>query len=196
MIDLCRNKTSILKLIFLLIVFSCSNNENELSDDSEVELLSTVEIYLLNPLDDSRGYCIDIKGYKSNAKIDQGLQAHTCYSYQGAIAVDQGFDQKKVAEKKFFMPGFNVCITAKNKNNPDDLKLETCSDNELQRFILTNNGNIIMEENPNLCVTVSKGNSREGGGGDPIHLIRDLNIENCQDDLSVYQSWGMRLIGE
>ena len=196
MIDLWRNKTSNLKLIFLFIVLSCSNNEKELIDDSEVELFSTVEIYLLNPLDESRGYCIDIKGYKSNAKTDQGLQAHTCYSYQGAIAVDQGFDQKKATEKEFFMPGFNVCMAAKNKNNPDDLKLEACSSNELQRFILTNNGNIILEENPDLCVTVSKGNSREGGGGDPVHLIRDLKIENCHDDLSIYQSWGMRFVSE
>ncbi len=50
-----------------------------------------VEIYSLDQMDDQRGYCIDIKGHKSKAKIDSGLQAHTCYSYQGSIAVDQGF---------------------------------------------------------------------------------------------------------
>ena len=51
-----------------------------------------VEIYSLDQMDDQRGYCIDIKGHKSKAKIVSGLQAHTCYSYQGSIAVDQGFD--------------------------------------------------------------------------------------------------------
>ena len=51
-----------------------------------------VEIYLIDPLDEDRGYCIDIKGHKSKAKIQRGLQAHTCYSYQGKIAVDQAFD--------------------------------------------------------------------------------------------------------
>ena len=49
-----------------------------------------VEIHSLNRMDDPRGYCIDIRGHKSKAKINNGLQAHTCYSYQGEIAVDQG----------------------------------------------------------------------------------------------------------
>ena len=40
-----------------------------------------VEIYLLNQLDDPRGFCIDIRGHKLKAKIDKGLQVHTCYSY-------------------------------------------------------------------------------------------------------------------
>ena len=52
-------------------------------------LEATVEVYLLNQLDDHRGYCIDIKGSKSNANPENGLQAHTCYSYQGEISVDQ-----------------------------------------------------------------------------------------------------------
>ena len=40
-----------------------------------------VEIHLIDPVDDDRGYCVDIKGHKSKAKIQRGLQAHTCYSY-------------------------------------------------------------------------------------------------------------------
>jgi len=40
-----------------------------------------VEVYLLNKLDDTKGFCIDIRGHKLKAKIDKGLQAHTCYSY-------------------------------------------------------------------------------------------------------------------
>ena len=51
-----------------------------------------VEIYSLNQMDDDRGFCIDIRGHKSKAKVSRGLQAHTCYSYQGEVAVDQGFD--------------------------------------------------------------------------------------------------------
>ena len=55
-----------------------------------------VEIYFLDLMDDQRGFCIDIRGHKSKAKIDSGLQAHTCYSYQGSIAVDQGFASLKL----------------------------------------------------------------------------------------------------
>ena len=65
---------------------------------SEVDLL---EVKLLNNLDDKRGFCIDIKGHKFRAKISRGVQAHTCYSYQGEIAVDQGLDANKLKEKNY-----------------------------------------------------------------------------------------------
>ena len=55
---------------------------------------NSVEIYSLDQLDDQRGFCIDIRGHKSKAEINSGLQAHTCYSYQGTIAVDQGKSKK------------------------------------------------------------------------------------------------------
>ena len=36
------------------------------------------------------------------------------------------------------------------------------------------------------------GGGREGGGGDPLHLIRTLKLENCNDKLSSRQKWGIR----
>jgi len=65
-----------------------------------------VEIYLLNQLDDPRGFCIDIRGHKLKAKIDKGLQAHTCYSYQGEISPDQGFNPLKLTKNQFILPFF------------------------------------------------------------------------------------------
>ena len=57
-----------------------------------------VEFYSLDQIGDQRGFCIDIRGHKSKAKVDSGLQAHTYYSYQGSIAVDQGFDSLELDE--------------------------------------------------------------------------------------------------
>ena len=71
-----------------------------------------VEIYLLNQLDDPRGFCIDIKGHKFKAQINKGLQAHTCYSYQGEISPDQGFNSLKLTKNQFILPSFNVCMEA------------------------------------------------------------------------------------
>ena len=62
-----------------------------------------VEIYLLNQLDDPRGFCIDIKGHKFKAQINKGLQAHTCYSYQGEISPDQGFNSLKLTKNQFIL---------------------------------------------------------------------------------------------
>ena len=39
-----------------------------------------MEFQLTDKLDEPRGYCIDIRGHKESAKLDRGLQAHTCYS--------------------------------------------------------------------------------------------------------------------
>jgi len=79
---------------------------------STIGLGSTVEIHSVYQIDEQRGYCIDIRGHKSEAKVNRGLQAHTCYSYQGEIAVDQGFDPVKLLRNEFFFPAFNVCMEA------------------------------------------------------------------------------------
>ena len=60
-----------------------------------------IEIQLMHKLDDLRGFCIDIRGHKERAKVKKGLQAHTCYSYQGQISVDQAFDAKLVSLGEF-----------------------------------------------------------------------------------------------
>ena len=153
---------------------------------------SIVEIYLLDPLEDSRNFCIDIVGSKANANTQSGLQAHTCYSYQGEISVDQGFDKQRISEQEFFMPSFEVCMTFNSTDN--DLALSVCNGSELQKFTFLTNGNIVVNSDPNLCVTVDQNDAREGGGGNPIHLIRELKIEECQESLSIYQSWGTRSI--
>ena len=151
---------------------------------------STVEIYLLDPLEDSRNFCIDIVGSKESADTQRGLQAHTCYSYQGEISVDQGFDKNRISEYEFFMPSFEVCMTFNSTDN--DLALSVCNGSELQKFTFLTNGNIVVNSDPNLCVTVDQNDAREGGGGNPVHLIRELKTEECQESLSIYQSWGIR----
>ena len=64
--------------------------------------------------------------------------------------------------------------------------------NELQKFILTDDGRIKLENNKNLCITVSQNNSVQGGGGNPVHLIRKIELQNCDMNLSSYQTWGIR----
>ena len=79
--------------LFLGITIFLSITTSVVLGQSDFDL---VEIKLIDNLDDKRGFCIDIKGYKSRANIERGLQAHTCYSYQGEIAIDQGLDANKL----------------------------------------------------------------------------------------------------
>ena len=188
-------------IILFLVFISCSKKSKEEINISQEELsieldeisYENYEIYLLENLDDNRGYCIDIKGSKSNANPENGLQAHTCYSYQGEISVDQKFDQSRIQENEFYMPFFDVCMEVENPESSSMIQLKTCDKNENQKFSLNTNGKISLNSDPNLCLTVSE-NSREGGGGNPIHKIRNLSLENCTNNISSLQTWGLRKI--
>ena len=151
-----------------------------------------VEIYSLNQMDDDRGFCIDIRGHKSKAKVNRGLQAHTCYSYQGEVSVDQGFDTSKLVENQFHLPAFNVCMEAASVTASASLQLTKCRDGQLQRFDWDKEGRIHLMDDENLCLTVAQGESRKGGGGSPVHLIRNLSMETCSDTFKPFQRWGMR----
>tara|TARA_B100000609_G_scaffold128715_1_gene102526 strand:- start:87 stop:731 length:645 start_codon:yes stop_codon:yes gene_type:complete len=175
--------------LYFFILISCKSEDNVL--EPETPLDEKVEIYLIDELNEKRGYCLDMMGYKLNADINKSLQAHSCYSYQGEIAVDQGFDKLKISNNQFYLPYFNVCLEAKTLENSSNLILQSCDRNEKQRFILKDNGQITLESNNNLCITISE-TFREGGGGNPVHLIREISLEQCNNNQSHLQSWGIR----
>ena len=152
----------------------------------------SVEIYLLNQLDDPRGFCIDIRGHKLKAKIDKGLQAHTCYSYQGEISPDQGFNPIKLTKNQFILPFFNVCMEASSLVPSANLRLRKCDRNNLQNFEWSNKNKIHLIGNRKLCLTVDQGQSKKGGGGSPVHLMRNLSLELCNKSLNPYQAWSTR----
>ena len=131
-----------------------------------------VEVYLLNKLDDSRGFCIDVKGHKFKALINKGLQAHTCYSYKGEISPDQGFNSRKLTKNQFILTSFNVCMEASSLTTPANLRLRECDRNKLQNFKWSNKNKIHLIGNRKLCLTVDQGQSKKGGGGSPVHLMR------------------------
>jgi len=159
--------------------------------DEETAYPETAEVYLLNNLNDTRGFCIDMTGYKTNADVNKPLQAHSCYSYQGAVSVDQGFDVSKISNGEFSLPFFNVCVEVENAGSSSGLILRGCDKNPKQQFVFEDDGKIKPVGNLSLCLTASD-DYREGGGGSPVHLIRDLSMSACDDSFSTRQRWGLR----
>ena len=159
-----------------------------LSQSAGAELM---EFQLTDKLDEPRGYCIDIRGHKESAKFNRGLQAHTCYSYQGQIGVDQAFDKTSVKLGKFYIPYFNVCMEAKELIKGATLVLKECTNGIKQNFTHTLNKTIKHMGKNNLCVTVAKGKSKKGRGGTPPHLMRHLIIDDCQEVENQYNTWQM-----
>ena len=159
--------------------------------DKETAYPETAEVYLLNNLNDTRGFCIDMTGYKTNAYINKALQTHSCYSYQGSVSVDQGFDVSKISNGEFGLPFFNVCMEIENAEPSSGLILRGCDKNLKQQFVFEDDGKIKPVNDLGLCLTASS-DYREGGGGSPVHLIRDLSLSACDESLSTRQSWGFR----
>jgi hypothetical protein len=57
---------------------------------------------LVEAIDKSRGYCLDIAGDKgASAPLDKGMQAHTCYDYTGGLLEDQSFDEALLNQRQF-----------------------------------------------------------------------------------------------
>ena len=149
-----------------------------------------VEIILLDNLDDTRGFCIDIRGHKYKAKIERGIQVHTCYSYQSKIAVDQGLSAKRLQQKELFFPYFDVCVYPTSFNKPFSLNLQKCKTKQI--FIFGEDNTIRFKNNKDLCLTVVRENSRKGGGGSLVHLMRKLSMEVCNSQMLNFQTWGIR----
>ena len=181
--------------VFLSFLFFSSCNKQSGGDvvelNEESNFKETSEVYLLNNLNDSRGFCIDMTGFKTNADVDKPLQAHSCYSYQGSVSVDQGFNVSKINNGEFNLPFFNVCMEVEKAEPSSGLILRVCDKNPKQKFVFEGDGKIKPDNDLSLCLTAS-GDYREGGGGSPVHLIRDLSLLACDASFSARQSWGLR----
>ena len=151
-----------------------------------------VEIQLIDKLDETRSYCIDIKGYKERAKVHRGLQAHTCYSYQGELGVDQAFDKGLIQFGKFYMPTFDVCMEAKSLDEGAILTLKDCNNTAFQKFNFTSENQIKVSGKHDLCLAVESEKSKQGGGGTPVHLIRTLQLKRCSLVDLKYTAWKIK----
>ncbi|SNS30262.1 hypothetical protein SAMN05421757_101767 [Tropicimonas sediminicola] len=151
-----------------------------------------VEITLVDDLDgDLNSYCLDISGPQEQAAIDGGLQSHTCYSYQGALGVDQIFASERLAENVLYMPEFDVCATAAGLDAGAELGLATCNDSAAQKIALTAEGKLSPVDAPGMCYTAGA-ETRLGRGGTSRHQIKSLTLEPCSDDLAAFQTWRAR----
>lgn len=150
-----------------------------------------VEIRLIDAVDEARGYCLDVSGGKGEgAAVEKGLQAHTCYDYTGSLLVDQSFDAALVASSgEFKIPHFNVCMTASGTQVGASLQLTACEGKDTQLFTLKPDGQIVLQSNDTLCVTVSSTEKKEGKGGDPKHVMRPVSLQACSAENAIYQKW-------
>jgi hypothetical protein len=125
-----------------------------------------------------------------------GAHGHTCYSYEGQgkvrVAEDQGFSLKSIREhNRFRLVYFDHCLTVSVPKPGSWIALTPCDDRPEQGFRLLDDGRIQSTLEPTLCATLGT-QVIPGGGGSPVHQLRELLMQPCRDDLAWLQRWRLR----
>lgn len=140
-------------------------------------------IQLIDPLDEPEFYCIDVPGFNASLNLDGALTAHTCKLNQ---ADDEMFLVDTPEAGQIYMDAYDLCMEAESAEPDSVLLLNECSDEMLQRFTITEVGEIQLAADNLLCIAVADGVGTPTGG--PSHLRRDLAIQVCADtDASLIQ---------
>jgi hypothetical protein len=167
----------------LLILFAMNVNAD-----------TPVEVKLIAPMEEDRGWCLDLRGRMNNAAPIGGVHGHTCDTYSGnGPIVDQAFSMDKIQQdNEFRLLAFNdKCLTLYEPTEGSFVSMETCDDRQAQAIMMNEAGQIIPELTPDLCLTAGSV-VLPGGGGTPLHLMRDISFETCDSSINERQLWEFR----
>ena len=132
------------------------------------------------PMDEPRGYCLDVAGFGANVQTDKPLRVHTCK--YGEDNIDQLFKWVDYETGHVVMPAYNRCLAAETLEAGAQLFVEECADTELQAWTFVPNGNLVLRAKPDLCLTA--GEERFDAGAEilvfPGYQYRSSTMETCR----------------
>jgi len=144
------------------------------------------------PMDEPRGYCLDVAGFGVNARPDEALRVHTCK--YGEDNIDQLFKWVDDETDHIAIPAYNRCLAAESAAAGANILILECADSDLQAWTFVPNGNLALRDHPNLCLTA--GDDRRGAGSDilvfPGYQYRSSTMQACRergDELQDFR-WG------
>ena len=160
----------------LVLVAACasSNREQSASPTARQELVTPVVandeqvddeglfLRIIAPLDEARGYWLDIPGHLASVQLNRPLQAHTCK--HGIWNQDGRFDQSALDNGVLRMPHYELCLQAETSSIGARLLLSDCTQAALQNWTLRNSGEVALKEFPEMCISVERGPGRDAGG--------------------------------
>ena len=138
-------------------------------------------IQLVDPLDEPEFYCVDVPGFRASLNLEGALTAHTCKPG----AEDELFTVGHPLAGNLYMPAYDRCVEADGATDGAELYLRACADEPLQRFMLTDGGQLRLDTAEEsaaetaYCLAVEPGEGQPTGG--PSHLRRDLLLTRCAD---------------
>ncbi|MBT5560487.1 MAG: hypothetical protein HOJ88_11410, partial [Proteobacteria bacterium] len=101
------NKRAVLAASLMIIAFMHS-----------VNALTKAEIKLIDPLEEERGWCVDLFAHLTGGLPIGGFQGHNCFLYMGnGPTEDQGFDSEFfVSNNELRLWYFDLCMTLNDPN--------------------------------------------------------------------------------
>ena len=154
---------------------------------AELQQVSDEGVFLrvIAPLDEIRGYCLDIPGHLSSVQIESPLQVHTCK--HGIWNQDGRFEAAILRIGVLRMPHYELCLEAENTSIGARLLLAECNETELQTWTFRDSGQIALEGFPQGCITVEEGPGRDAGG--PRYLMKGVGLDTCAQQAINRQLW-------
>jgi hypothetical protein len=149
---------------------------------ADAGLLRTIQ-----PLDETRGYCLDIRGEGQTLQLDEPLQAHTCK--YGAPNDDQRFE--RTADGAIRASVYNRCLAAAKLEAGAQLLVRPCASAPTQQWTMAW-GRLSPASRSDLCVTVA-GEKGEPAGTpiliSPVYHRRDAVLDRCDAAREATQSF-------
>ena len=131
-------------------------------------------------LDEARGYCLDIRGFGENARVDEPLQVHTCK--YGAELGDQIFERTD-GTRAMRLPEYDRCLATSALEPGATLHASECTDSVTQQWRFEW-GRLSPESRPDLCVSLAGGAGAVAGTPvliTPVYHSRAVSLERCDD---------------
>jgi len=144
------------------------------------------------PMDEPRGYCLDVAGFGVNARPDEPLRVHTCK--YGEDNIDQLFRWVDDESGHVAMPAYERCLAAESMLDGARVFVQECSDSELQSWTFVPNGNLVLRAKPDFCLTI--GDERFDAGSEvlvtPGYQYRSSTMQACRERGDALQDfrWG------
>lgn len=186
--------TFITTLSVLVLFAACANGDGSTSPPVAQEVVNSevveqvdaegVFLRVVAPLDEARGYCLDIPGHMAGVRLERPLQVHTCK--HGIWNQDGRFDVVALRNGVLRMPHYDLCVQAANNSKGAKLLLTQCTQAELQTWTLQDSGEIALAASP-LCISVEDGPGRDAGG--PRYLMKGVGLDDCEQHSSDRQQW-------
>lgn len=170
-------------LLAVLVVLSHPN-----SASADAGLLRTAQ-----PLDEPRGYCLDIAGVGASLNLDSALRVHTCK--YGEPIDDQRFE--RTAEGAIKASMYNRCLAVAALEAGAELFVRACENAPTQRWSMTW-GRISPASRADLCLEA--GDTAQPANAPvlttPVYRRRDLTLQRCDDSKEARQTFRWSLTSE